>query len=536
MLFLAIIETIRYNIIYKREGGIPVGKSTTDTCCLTLPLKLEKWQEDRLAKRFELARQIYNTMVRAEQKKLRQIEHTPQYKAIRAEILQIIKKDPKEPEDKQSLKKLYQARNKMLKDAGFGDYAFKSDMKYFYKHFSENIGSNVAIHGIAPQVWTAFEKMLFHNGKRVHYKKPGEVRSLRGYSASGKSGGSEIIFHGTYITWKGLKLPLKLSPDNAYETEMLSYRVKYVRLLRKPGKSKDRWYAQLALEGKPAVKRDRTSGEPIHPVGHGAVGLDIGPQTLAYSAAGEVNLVELADQVQNIEQEKRRIQRKLDRSRRTTNPDNYQEDGTVKRGVKLTRNKSKRYLKLQKELAYLQHCQAETRKRQHIELANHLLSLGDCFYVEKMVWSSLTRRAKKTEVSEKTGKIKRKKRFGKSVANKAPAMLIMILRQKCTSLNLVGVQDVPLSVRASQYNHQSQDYAKKSLAQRWNQMPDGSRVQRDLYSAFLLQHYDPQAENFDQESLTQDYPHFVTLHDQTIQRLTTLPKTLSSMGVRRSVS
>lgn len=43
-------------------------KSNTDTCCLTLPLKLEKWQEDRLAKRFEIARQIYNTMVHAELK------------------------------------------------------------------------------------------------------------------------------------------------------------------------------------------------------------------------------------------------------------------------------------------------------------------------------------------------------------------------------------------------------------------------------------------------------------------------------------
>lgn len=30
--------------------------------------EIGKWQEDRLAKRFEIARQIYNTMVRAELK------------------------------------------------------------------------------------------------------------------------------------------------------------------------------------------------------------------------------------------------------------------------------------------------------------------------------------------------------------------------------------------------------------------------------------------------------------------------------------
>lgn len=62
-----------------KKRGIPVKKCTTDTCCLTLPLKLEKWQEDRLAKRFEIARQIYNTLVRAEFKKLNELERTPEY-------------------------------------------------------------------------------------------------------------------------------------------------------------------------------------------------------------------------------------------------------------------------------------------------------------------------------------------------------------------------------------------------------------------------------------------------------------------------
>ena len=57
-------------------------RSTTDTCCLTLPLRLEKWQADRLAKRFEIARQIYNTLVRAELKKLVRLERISAYKDI----------------------------------------------------------------------------------------------------------------------------------------------------------------------------------------------------------------------------------------------------------------------------------------------------------------------------------------------------------------------------------------------------------------------------------------------------------------------
>lgn len=507
-------------------------KSSTDTCCLTLPLRLEKWQEDRLIKRFEIARQIYNAFVRAELKNLRRLEQSLQYREIQKAL-----RSPDEEKSEAERKALYDERTKLLKAAGFTEYGFKSAIKNYYKHFNKNIGSSVAVHGIAPQVWTAFEDMLFkHKGKKVHFKRFGDIHSLKGASVSGKSGGTEIIFRGTYIEWKGLKLPLKLSPDNAYEAEMLSYRVKYVRILRKPGKKKDRWYAQLSLEGKPVVKREPCSGKMLHSVGHGAVGLDIGPQTLAYSSANESNLLELADQVQNIEQEKRRLQRKLDRSRRSTNPNNYNEDGTIKRGVKLTNNKSKRYLRIQKELSHLQHRQAETRKRQHIELANHLLSLGDCFYVEDMAWLSLTHRATKTEISEKTGKYKKKKRFGKSIANKAPAMLITILHQKCVSLGIPGVVKVPTSVKASQYNHQSKAYTAKPLSQRWNAMPDGNRIQRDLYSAFLLQHYCPSSGNFDQEALEQDYPQFLNQHDQTIQRLCAMPKTLSSMGIQRSIS
>ena len=131
--------------------------------------------------------------------------------------------------------------------------------------------------------------------------------------------------------------------------------------------------------------------------------------------------------------------------------------------------------------------------------------------------------------------IKRKKRFGKSVANKAPATLIGILEQKCNSLGLPGVMKVPTSLRASQYNHQSGEYISKPLSQRWNDMPDGERIQRDLYSAFLLQHYDPQAGNFDSALLQQDYPQFVQYHHRAIQRLSKASKTLSSMGIQRSL-
>jgi len=503
-------------------------KATTDTCCLTLPLKLEKWQADRLEKRLEIARQIYNTLLRCELKKLHRLEENKAYQDIQAQLREIT--------DKAERNKLYKQLNKLRQDAGFSEYSFKTDIKDFYKHFNDNIGSSVAVHGIAPQVWNAFDRLFYGNGKAVHFKKRGEFTSLRGYSVAGKSGGVEIIFRGTYIEWKGLILPLKLDPKNEYENEMLRQRVKYCRVIKKPGRTRSHWYVQLMLEGKPVVKVNKNTGELLHPVGHGAVGIDIGPQTIAYASEKEVALKELADQVNNIEKEKRILQRKLDRSRRATNPDNYEADGTIKRGVKLTHNKSKQYIITQRELAYLLHRQADIRKRQHNELANHLLSLGDRFYVEDMDWPALTHRAKKTEISEKTGKYKRKKRFGKSVGNKAPATLIGLLDIKLKSRGLAGVVRVDTRVRASQYNHLTDDYHKKELSERWNNMPDGRRIQRDLYAAYLLQHMNEAQTDFDKNSLSIDYERFTVLHDQCIEELRRAPKTLASMGLVRKAS
>ena len=507
-----------------------MARATTDTCCLTLPLVLEKWQSDRLDKRLEIARQIYNTLLRFELKKLHSLEESESYKAVLSSL--------NDTTDAKARKKLYNELDKLRKNAGFSEYDFKTDIKDFYKHFNDNIGSAVAVHCLASRVWSAFDRLFKGNGKAVHFKKRGEINSLEGYSVSGKSGGVEIMFRCDYekwkgyIEWKGLKLPVKLDPDNAYETETLQSRVKYCRIIRKPGHNKSHWYVQLMLEGKPAVKRDK-DGNELHPLGRGAVGIDIGPQTIAYVSDGEAVLKELANQVNDIERDKRILQRKLDRSRRATNPGNYAPDGTIKRGVKLTRNKSKRYLRTQRLLANLLRKQADIRKRQHNDLANHLLSLGDRFYVENMDWPALTHRARETEISEKTGKYKRKKRFGKSVGNKAPSMLIDLLSLKLQSRGLPKVTEVGLNVRASQYNHLLDEYHKKGLGERWNHMPDGRLIQRDLYSAFLLQHMNATNDAFEKEALNRDYPQFVALHDQCIDDLKHAPKTLASMGIVR---
>ena len=89
----------------------------------------------------------------------------------------------------------------------------------------------------------------------------------------------------------------------------------------------------------------------------------------------------------------------MDRSRRATNHDNYNEDGTIKKqgNKKLTWNKSNHYFKYQNRLKELYRKQADVRKYQHECLANEIVSLGDNIYVEKMNFQGLSKRPTKTE-------------------------------------------------------------------------------------------------------------------------------------------
>src|SRR5690625_6792255 len=111
------------------------------------------------------------------------------------------------------------------------------------------------------------------------------------------------------------------------------------------------------------------------------------------------------------------------------NPANFHADGTVKKGRK-TWVFSKRYQNLRSQLKEWHRKQAVIRKQSHHRLANNLLTLGDQFNIETMNFRALHLRKKETERSKKTGKYIRKKRFGKTIGHRAPAMFISILEEK----------------------------------------------------------------------------------------------------------
>lgn len=64
----------------------------------------------------------------------------------------------------------------------------------------------------------------------------------------------------------------------------------------------------------------------------------------------------------------------------------------------------------------------------------------------------LQKRSKQTELNDK-GKFKRKKRYGKSITNRAPAMLMTILNRKLNDAGSRLIEINTIKARASQFNH-----------------------------------------------------------------------------------
>lgn len=315
-----------------------------------------------------------------------------------------------------------------------------------------------------------------------------------------------------------------------YQQEALKCGVKYCRIVRSWVGTKWKYYAQLILEGYPPIKCD-SNGVAKHPVKEGRIGIDIGTQTIAFCGKDVCDLRVLAPSAiaearNGLIKEIARIMRQMDRSRRAMNPQYFNENGTVKRlkrknGHKQIRhwNYSKNYYRLLHRLQDLNRKLAAVRKTEHYILANELLTYGNEFVVEDMNYKALQKRSKKTKINPKTGRAHTKKRFGKSIGRCAPALFITILGQKASRYGGSVIKVSTFETKASQFDHTDDSYTKKKLSQRFAKLSDGTIVQRDLYSAFLLLHLRKNLQSYNKKNIKKDFPQFKKLHDETKERL-----------------
>lgn len=191
---------LTYIHVRKREG-----ENTMTYFIVQFPLKTEKYQEDILNKRFEIGRQIYNSLVNITQKRYKEMIKTKVYRNLISQI----------SDDKTKNKAIWKQINDIRKQFGMSEYSFYNDVQRLQHHFSDNIDSHTA-RKIASNLLEAYERLFYGEGKHINYKRHGSLNSLEG--DTNKTG---IRFKNDTILWNGLKIPVVIDYNNYYETQAL---------------------------------------------------------------------------------------------------------------------------------------------------------------------------------------------------------------------------------------------------------------------------------------------------------------------------
>ena len=401
--------------------------------------------------------------------------------------------------------------NKQLNDIalsyGYSEYSMHEYVKKPYEYFNKKLGSHEC-QKIATRAFKTIEKLRYHQADKVNFKSKFDSFSLEGKSSTSKlhyCNDNLSICYGKY------KYKLKIKKNDIYAQLALLDKVKYVRIYSKAIRGKRRWFVQLILKGTPPGK-NRQYGDSSK-----VQGIDIGTSTIAVVSNDKTEMIELAPNCKEDEHKIKVLSRKLDRSRRATNPDNYNNDGTITKG-KHKWYKSKNYIKIQAKLKDEYRKLSVKRKQSHEILANQIIAESTDIRVEKMNFKGLQKRSFKTTIN-KNGKINSKKRYGKTIKNRAPGMLLSIIDRKLKYKNLELKKIDTFQVKASQYNPIDGTYKKKQLKDRLVKLDEEIIVQRDLLSAYIISHTNDDLETIDAVSCYDGFNTFKQLQDDEIQRL-----------------
>ena len=527
---------------------------------LDVPLPLQS----KLLKMMNQLRMIRNTTIGVMKKRYDQMIRTKRYKQLKEDLKVVsneLKKDGLKKKDMTTLNKRKKQINNSLEllreefkidEASVCGYGAMLNKERFKKVDS------VTVLSVCDHINEAMEKLQYGNANNIHFLPYGEFVPLQGKQANRsiilkrdelKNNSREKEYSAPYIQHQGMKFPLKLKEKDKFIEETLSnvfyyienedeinrqlisdyknqiklrdtYRVCNNRIVHKQIRGKEHFFVQITLEGLPVSKRKK-DGSFRHTLGSGRIGLDIGTQSIAYVSDSGVELKNLAERsiksTFKNEQKIIRLQRKMDRSKRAMNPKNFNEDGTIKKGKKEWIY-SNRYQKIREKYRELHRKNAINRKLANLEEINKLRTLGDEVVLEPMNFKGLQKKAKEVTKNKK-GKFNRRKRFGKSLLKRCPGTFIADLKLKFKQTDGEIFEVSQWDFKASQFNHITGEYNKKTLSQRFHVFDDGTKVQRDLYSAFLLKCSNEEFNAPNLEKCFDFYNDFKKQHDLKINEI-----------------
>ncbi|HWQ95868.1 MAG TPA: transposase, partial [Candidatus Methylomirabilis sp.] len=304
-------------------------KCKTPSFVLELPLNTNPVQESTILAHLEAGRQLYNACLGETLKRLDLLRQSKDFQEIR--------KLPKGDKRTEAFKALN-------KEFGFREYDIhRYAVGIRHSWIEEHIGVHIA-QKIATRAFNAVQKKAFGRARNVRFKGKNQFDTLEG-----KDNRTGLIFENNVLKWSGLEI-LCIIEEKEEKTKNrieygLQHRVKYCRIVRRKINGISRFYVQLILEGKPYQDPEKKTGTE-------ELGLDVGPSTVATVGDTRAELKQFCSELVLKQKEKRRLQRKQDRQRRANNPQNYNMNGTVKKGNKKWK-KSNGQRKTESEIAEL---------------------------------------------------------------------------------------------------------------------------------------------------------------------------------------
>ena len=418
---------------------------------LTLPLRTEVYQEHVLEKRFRLGEHLYNNFLSFEKKKYYEMTKRRDYrdaqnliKELTVQINSLDRQADKSKESKQLIQELKKQRKEQYdiiynikKMFDWSEFGFTKDMKKYRRYYKANLNSTIC-ENLSGRCFKAFEKMeseLIKDQYRceedkvnpcVHYKRKDSLRCL---TAKRNSTGIRFSLDegnkiGT-VKWQGLVFSIDLSKCTLYEWQALQSEICYCAVKREKIKGKWKYYIQITLKGHVPDKFDKQTGELKRQLGKGNVGLYFTSTSLTVSTENGVKTYPL--EIKNNEDKKTGLLQKMDTSRRATNPDNYNEDGTSKEKSEINGwHFSKAYKKYRAELYEIYRKECEEKKLLQEILANEVIASGDVFNCNKMDFKFL------------------QKNLGKKIQSASPAMLKTTIERKL-SYHGVSINEISYS-------------------------------------------------------------------------------------------
>lgn len=501
---------------------------------LRLKLNVDDNTAAVLEKRFRILAHISNQIRKKAKMMLSRLEDDKQYQQALDEYIRLKKLNSDDKQVQNDMKRL----SKLMSDTREGIGLTKNGLEKYASVMQHQYKKNISSHQVqaeAAHVYKGVETVLFGSGKDVHYKKESDFRTIPGKDMSGV----RIYFNqddkkhqvDCYIKWNGLIIPVRydisksdMLDDKNYVNEALSCgKIKYCEIVRLWFKNGWRYYVNLVMTEN--VPKKLTPGKST-------LGIDEGPSTIAATSETSVFLEELSPECKKYNKQIASLQRKIDKSTKKMNPGRYNDDGTAKKKSKdLPAWKfSKTCLRNKAKVKELYRKKTECTKCRHENLLNRMIKDASAFINEPMDFKALAKRAKETSRQDKASvviksdgteqtiyKYKRKKRFGKSITDRSPNLVISRLKQKCNQYGLVYIETDKWKYKASQYDHVLDEYIKSELSQRFKKIGDYT-VQRDLYSSFLQSCMDT-LEKPDRNKCIKLFDNFVKMQSELINEM-----------------